>query len=58
MNNKIKLIKLSFFAFALLFFNCANESKNNISLKSIDASGKNEKIETKSEAVKLLNVTM
>ncbi|TWO31560.1 6-bladed beta-propeller [Seonamhaeicola sediminis] len=56
MNNKKNLIKLSFFAFTLLFFNCANESKNNISLKSIDSSGKNEKIETKNEDVKLLNV--
>lgn len=55
MNNKRHLIILSFFAFTL-FFNCTNESKNNISLKSIDASGKNEKITTKSEVVKLLNV--
>lgn len=55
MNNKRYLIKLSFFVFTL-FFNCTNESKNNVSLKSINASGKNENIKIKSEVVKLLNI--
>lgn len=52
---KKHLIKFSFFVF-ILFFNCTNESKNNGSLKSIGASGKNKKIKIKSEDVKLLDI--
>ncbi|WP_203257021.1 6-bladed beta-propeller [Hyunsoonleella ulvae] len=54
MNNKTYLIKLSFFVFAL-FFNCENESKNNVSLTSIDASGNKKKIEIKSEDIILFD---
>lgn len=56
MKNKIYLNMFSFLAF-ILFYNCTNKSKNNISLKSINASGKNEVIKIKSDDVKLLNVS-
>ncbi|MCR8667550.1 6-bladed beta-propeller [Aestuariibaculum sp. M13] len=54
-NKKKHILKLSFFVFTL-FFNCTNESKNNVSLKSIGASGRNKQIKIKTEAVKLLDV--